>query len=244
MSDTYHEEATEGQFEDEVHERHSSGGMFSSEEVSSMTSAQFTEVMRDAGRKQKGRPERFALVGQDRQGTKLGNEDWINEGYGSALENVGDVYNRMTSAPSFPADENAVWSPSGKTAQAVAHLQPLADGFKVIESWTGGYHKRREAVNWIPTDEEREWGKGYSEAHAQLPVYTPVQHLANRSAIHLGYHQFGQAMENLGTMRQMEIDHGKANPDRRRGGPVNPDTNYNRLMSQPASVEFLRSQGR
>jgi hypothetical protein len=66
-------------------------------------------------------------------------------------------------------------------------------------------------------------------------------------------------MENLGIMRQMEIDHEEAQPEVWREwetdpdtgeegevehSPVNPDTEYNRQMSQPASVDFLRSQGR
>jgi len=252
----YVEEGTHGQFEDEVMERHRSGGTFSSEEVSSMTSDQFTSVMMDAGVMQLGRPESFALSGQGEHGRKLGNENWINDKFGSALENVGDVYNRMTAAPAYPMDESDVWRANslGKTTQAVRNLEPLAKGFEVIESWTGGYHKRREAINWTPTDEEREWGKGYSEAHSQLPVYTPVQHLANRSAIHLGNLQFSGALENLMTMRNMEIAHNEAQPPEPvidwEGGTSsqypdpNPNTEYNRGMSQPASVEFLRSQGR
>ena len=90
MKDPYSEAGTEGQFEDEVMERHRSGGMFSSEEVSSMTSDQFVEVMRSAGQMQTGLPESFALSGQGKHGRKLGNENWINDKYGSALENVGD----------------------------------------------------------------------------------------------------------------------------------------------------------
>ncbi|MDP6526802.1 MAG: hypothetical protein QGH15_21600 [Kiritimatiellia bacterium] len=257
----YVEEGTHGQFEDEVMERHRSGGTFSSEEVSSMTSDQFVEVMRSAGQMQTGLPESFALSGQGKHGRKLGNENWINDKYGSALENVGDVYHRMTAAPEYPMDESEVWGADtlGKTTQAVRHLEPLTKGFEVIESWFGGYHERKQAVKWTPTDEEREWGKGYSEAHSQLPVYTPVQQLANQSAIHLGKHQFGPSMEALGTMRNMEIAHNEAQPEPEVEVKVdpdtgeeaewttyhtNPDTEYNRGMSQPASVEFLRSQGR
>lgn len=282
MSQKYVEAGTYGQFEDEVMERHRSGGMFSSEEVSSMTSDQFITVMEHAGVMQRGRPEEFALSGQRQQSEKLGRESWISRGYGSALENVGDVYHRMTAPPSPPLDAHDVWTPyASKTAQAVSHLEKAS----IHDEY------------FAPSEEEREWGKGYSEAHANLPVYTPVQQLANQSAIHLGKHQFGPAMEALGTMRQLEIDHAEINkPIRhvREEGPMdrelweeeatfisppqvqdpntgewgsrppteeelaNPpilpydewtdypthDTAYNRGMSQPASVEFLRSQGR
>ena len=290
-SDEYAKAGTEGQFEDEVSARHSSGGTFSSEEVSSMTSDQFTEVMRDAGERQRvglgmsgvvGAPESFAIVGQGRQGKKLGNKNWINTDYGSALENVGDVYHRMTAAPSPPSGPRGLWSPyASKTRQAMADLERASINAEYFKS----------------SEEEREWGKGYSESHSRLPVYTPVQHLANRSAIHLGNHQFGPSLENLGTMRQLEIDAQEINqtihhvreagpmdrdlweeeatfgsppqvqdPDTGEWGsrppteeeladppmmpheewkehPKNP-TEYDRLMSQPASVDFLRSQGR
>ena len=243
-SDDYVKAGTEGQFEDDVSERHRSGGTFSSEEVSSMTSDQFVEVMRSAGHRQTGLPESFALSGQGEHGRKLGNENWINDKYGSALENVGDVYHRMTAAPAYPMDESEVWGADtlGKTSQAVSHLE-------------------RASHSDYPnaSEEQREWGEGYSESHAQLPVYTAVQQLANQSAIHLGRHQFGPSMEALGTMRNMEIAHNEAQPEVWREwetdpdtgeegyvehSPVNPDTEYNRGMSQPASVEFLRSQGR
>ena len=244
MKDPYSEAGTEGQFEDEVMERHRSGGTFSSEEVSSMTSDQFTTVMRHAGVMQTGRPESFALSGQGQQSRKLGRETWINRHYGSALENVGDVYHRMTAAPSPPLGAHDVWTPySSKTAQAVSHLERASI----------------HAEYFDPSEEEREWGEGYSEAHARLPVYTPVQQLANQSAIHLGKHQFGPSMEALGTMRNMEIAHREAQPEPEvevkvdpdtgeeqewTSYPNNPDTEYNRGMSQPASVGFLRSQGR
>ena len=48
MTDEYVKAGTEGQFEDEVRERHRSGGTFSSEEVSSMTSDQIVGVMEHA----------------------------------------------------------------------------------------------------------------------------------------------------------------------------------------------------
>jgi len=242
-SDKYVEEGTHGQFEDDVSERHRSGGTFSSEEVSSMTSDQFTHVMGHAGSMQRSHPESFALFGQGRQSEKLGRESWINRDYGSALENVGDVFHRMTAAPSPPLGAHDVWSPyDSKTAQAVSHLEQAS---------------RSDYPN--ASEEQREWGQKYSEAHANLPVYTPVQQLANQSAIHLGKHQFGPSMETLGTMRNMEIAHYaaqpepeveiKVNPDTGdheewTSYPTNPDTEYNRGMSQPASVEFLRSQGR
>jgi hypothetical protein len=248
MKDPYSEAGTEGQFEDDVSERHRSGGMFSSEEVSSMTSDQFIAVMRSAGEKQRwgmgysgvvGGAESFALTGQRLQSEKLGRESWINRDYGSALENVGDVYHRMTAAPAYPMDESEVWGANtlGKTSQAVSHLE-------------------RASHSDYPnaSEEQREWGEGYSESHAQLPVYTAVQQLANQSAIHLGRHQFGPSMEALGTMRNMEIAHNEAQPpepviDWEGGTPIdfpepNPDTEYNRQMSQPGSIEFLRSQGR
>ena len=244
-SDEYVKAGTEGQFEDDVSERHRSGGTFSSEEVSSMTSDQFTTVMGHAGAMQRSRPEAYALSGQQRHGEKLGNDNWINRGYGSALENVGDVYHRMTAPPSPPTGAWDVWTPySSKTAQAVRHLDQASSDSEWLNP---------------PSEEQREWGEGYSEAHAKLPVYTPVQQLANQSAIHLGNHQFGPAMEALGTMRNMEIAHRaeqpepevEIKPDPDTGEdvtwtsyPTNPDTEYNRGMSQPASVEFLRSQGR
>ncbi len=249
-SDKYVEAGTEGQFEDEVRERHWSGGMFSSEEVSSMTSDQFVEVMRDAGQMQKGLPESFALLGQGEHSRKLGNENWINDKYGSALENVGDVYHRMTAAPEYPMDESEVWGANtlGKTTQALRHLEQasgLGEG-GAPRGLGSDFHK--------PSEEEREWGWGYSKAHAKLPVYTPVQQLANQSAIHLGKNQFSGALENLRTMRNMEIAHNEAQPPPPvidwEGGTSfttpdpNPNTEYNRGMSQPASVEFLRSQGR
>jgi hypothetical protein len=279
----YVEEGTHGQFEDDVSERHRSGGTFSSEEVSSMTSDQFTSVMMDAGVMQRSHPESFALSGQGQQSRKLGRETWINRDYGSALENVGDVYHRMTAPPSPPnKPAGDLWTPySSKTAQAVSHLERASI----------------HAEYFTSSEEQREWGEGYSKAHAKLPVYTPVQQLANQSAIHLGKHQFGPSMEALGTMRQLEIDHREINapiqhvreegpmdrdlweehitfesppqeqdPDTGEWGSrpptedelANPptlpyaeweeypqhDTEYNRLMSQPASVEFLRSQGR
>lgn len=291
-SDEYVKAGTEGQFEDDVRDRHRSGGTFSSEEVSSMTSDQFISVMMDAGEQQRAglgmsgntrAPESFALMGQQRHREKLGNENWINRDYGSALENVGDVYHRMTAAPSPPNNPaGGLWTPyASKTSQAVRHLE----GASI------------HAEYFDPSEEEREWGEGYSEAHAQLPVYTPVQQLANQSAIHLGNHQFGPSLENLRTMRQLEIDHKEINapihhvreegpmdrdlweehitfesppqeqdPDTGEWGSrpptedelANPmtlpydewteypqhDTEYNRGMSQPASVEFLRSQGR
>jgi hypothetical protein len=295
-SDEYAKAGTEGQFEDEVRARHRSGGTFSSEEVSSMTSDQFTEVMRDAGERQRvglgmsgvvGAPESFATgmgtdSGQGKRSAELGNENWINEDYGWALENVGDVYHRMTAAPSYPSGPRGLWSPyASKTRQAMAALERASINAEYFKS----------------SEEEREWGKGYSESHSRLPVYTPVQHLANRSAIHLGNHQFGPSLENLGTMRQLEIDAQEINqtihhvreegpmdralweeyitfesppqvqdPDTGEWGsrppteeelanpPMMPyeewkeypknSTEYNRLMSQPASVDFLRSQGR
>jgi hypothetical protein len=290
-SDEYAKAGTEGQFEDEVSARHRSGSTFSSEEVSSMTSAQFIAIMRDAGERQRvgltgsgvvGAPESFALTGQKAHSKKLGNENWINEDYGSALENVGDVYHRMTAVPSFPSRPRDLWSPyASKTRQAMADLERASINAEYFKS----------------SEEEREWGKGYSESHSRLPVYTPVQHLANRSAIHLGNHQFGPSLENLGTMRQLEIDAQEINqtihhvreagpmdrdlweeeatfgsppqvqdPDTGEWGsrppteeeladppmmpheeweekPKNP-TEYDRQMSQPASVDFLRSQGR
>ena len=224
-----------------------------------MTSDQFTTVMGHAGAMQRSRPEAYALSGQQRHGEKLGNDNWINRDYGSALENVGDVYHRMTAAPSPPTGAWDVWTPySSKTAQAVRHLDQ-ASNTGVYDSWFGGHHERKQASHGTPSEEQREWGKGYSEAHAKLPVYTPVQQLANQSAIHLGNHQFGPAMEALGTMRNMEVAHRaeqpepevEIKPDPDTGEdvtwtsyPTNPDTEYNRGMSQPASVEFLRSQGR
>ena len=243
-SDKYVEAGTEGQFEDEVMERHRSGGMFSSEEVSSMTSDQFTTVMGHAGAMQRGRPESYALMGQSQRSQEMGSERWLHRDYGSALENVGDVYHRMTAAPSPPLNAHDVWTPySSKTAQAVTHLERASSSAEYLKT----------------SEEQREWGEGYSEAHARLPVYTPVQQLANQSAIHLGRHQFGQAMDALGTMRNMEIAHREAQPEPEveiKVNPdtgdheewttyhTNPDTEYNRGMSQPASVEFLRSQGR
>ena len=257
-SDKYVEAGTEGQFEDDVRERHWSGGMFSSEEVSSMTSDQFISVMMDAGEQQRvglgmsgnpRAPESYAIgmgasSGQGKRSAELGRTNWIDKDYGRALENVGDVYHRMTAAPSPPGNPAGnLWKPSGKSRDALAALERASI----------------HAEYFDPSEEQREWGKGYSEAHAQLPVYTPVQQLANQSAIHLGKHQFGPSMEALGTMRNMEIAHNEAQPepevevkvDPDTGEEVewttyhtNPDTEYNRGMSQPASVEFLRSQGR
>ncbi len=253
-SDKYVEAGTEGQFEDDVSERHRSGGTFSSEEVSSMTSDQFTHVMGHAGSMQRSHPESFALSGQGQQSKKLGRETWINRDYGSALENVGDVFHRMTAAPSPPLGAHDVWSPyDSKTAQAVSHLE-RASGLG-----EGGAPRGLNSDFPKASEEQREWGWGYSKAHAKLPVYTPVQQLANQSAIHLGKHQFVGALKNLRTMRNMEIAHYAAQPEPEVEVKVdpdtgeeaewttyhkNPDTEYNRGMSQPASVEFLRSQGR
>ena len=240
----YVEEGTHGQFEDDVRERHRSGGTFSSEEVSSMTSDQFTTVMGHAGVMQTGRPESYALRGQSQRSTELGRETWINSKYGSALENVGDVYHRMTAAPSPPSGSRGVWTPyASKTAQAVTHLERASSHAEYFKS----------------SETQREWGGGYSEAHAQLPVYTPVQQLANQSAIHLGKHQFGPSLEALGTMRNMEIAHREAQPEpevewrtdpdtgeeqKWTSYPKNPDTEYNIGMGQASSVAFLKSQGR
>ena len=253
-SDKYVEAGTEGQFEDEVRERHRSGGTFSSEEVSSMTSAQFTHVMGHAGSMQRSHPESFALSGQGQQSKKLGRETWINRDYGSALENVGDVFHRMTAAPSPPLGAHDVWSPyDSKTAQAVSHLE-RASGLG-----EGGAPRGLNSDFPKASEEQREWGEGYSEAHSRLPVYTPVQQLANQSAIHLGKHQFGPSMEALGTMRNMEIAHQEAQPEpeveirtdpdtgeeeKWTSYPKNPDTEYNIGMGQASSVAFLKSQGR
>ena len=258
MTDEYVKAGTEGQFEDDVRERNRSGGTFSSEEVSSMTSDQFVGVMMDAGERQRiglgmsgdvRAPESFAVgmsssSGQGKRSAELGRTNWINADYGSALESVGDVYHRMTAAPSPPSGSRDVWTPySSKTAEAVTRLERASS----------------HAEYWKSSEEQRDWGEGYSEAHSRLPVYTPVQQLANQSAIHLGKHQFGPSMEALGTMRNMEIAHQEAQPEpevewktdpdtgeeqKWTSYPKNPDTEYNIGMGQASSVAFLKSQGR
>ena len=200
----YVEEGTHGQFEDEVMERHRSGGTFSSEEVSSMTSDQFISVMKHAGDMQRRGPERYAKMGQSVHAPTVHGTSW-----GDALESVGDVTHRMTAdgmggpATSVPHSSNTdpLWSPPGKINLAVDHLNLLR-------------HRQQGFTEW-DSDEAREWGTSYSKSFSRnVPVYTRPQELAKNSAVHLGLKQFNQSIANMDAL------HGMAKSAWKRNAPV------------------------
>ena len=190
-SDDYVKAGTEGQFDDDVSERHRSGGTFSSEEVSSMTSDQFISVMKHAGDMQRGGPERYAKMGQSVHAPTVFGTSW-----GDALESVGDVTHRLTAngmggtATSASGADDPLWSPPGKINLAVQHLDSLR-------------HRQQGFTEW-DSDEAREWGTSYSKSFSRnVPVYTRPQELAKNSAVHLGLKQFDQSIANMDALHDM-----------------------------------------
>lgn len=183
-----------------------------------MTSDQFKTVLDSAASVQRAYPESTMLHAKRRIGSGL---------YTHSMEHIGDLTHRIAER----GGEFGTEFVKPKVETQLRHLTwPYGYEREMREQIASNNQFRAEEGKPLLSEENlHEIGHQYSEAHATVPVYNEPMHHARAAAMSLGLRRFDDTVQSLGRLQHF-ISAG--------------EEKWKHLMSQPESVNFLRSQGR